>query len=142
MTIIDTATKDRLQWLQEQLTRIFDNGWVRLDGETVFRSARQELDDIVATATPPQAVAPVLAVMKADQVEALVDAAVARVEAARGDMLALVGEKLDDSRELAAKATANVAALIRADIEGSDVEVLDAIASTRADLLAALPKAE
>ena len=121
MTTIDTATLERLKWLQEQFTRMYDNAWVRLDGETSFRSARQELDDIVATAKPPATVAPQLVVMTAEQVESVVDRVVAAIPpATNADVI--------------------VTALTEA-IEASDVAIIDAVAQTRNDVLAAMPKA-
>lgn len=121
MSTIDNATLERLKWLQEQFARMYECAWVRLDGETVFRSARLELDDIVATAKAPEAVAPQLVVMTADQVETLVDRVVGAIPPATDPDV--------------------IVTAITGAIEASDVAVIDAIAQTRGDVLAAMPKA-
>lgn len=106
-TIINAATVLRLQWVMEQIEKLENSGWIRLDGETVLRGLKGELTDVINTAVEPLSATPVvnLVAMEVKQVEALVDAAVARVEA------------------------------IRVDLEGGELAVLDAIAQTRADVL-------
>lgn len=126
-TLINAATLARLVAVSADMAKLYDNGWIRDTGEGVFRGARQELADIIATATEPVIQPPAVQVvaMPVSQVEAMVDAVVARVEAAQA--------------EGAAQTDAIVSA-IRAELEESDLTVIAAVSETRADLLAAMPK--
>jgi hypothetical protein len=121
-TIINAATRERLALILSSMIRIRENGWVRDTGETVFREALGELQDIMGNAADPVTAAPVQVIhaMPVGQVEAFVDAAVARIEAGRTETQAAVVEA------------------VRAELDGADLGVLDAIAQTRADLLAAM----
>jgi len=114
MTTIDNNTKTRLQWLAGELQKLYDNGWLRYDGEPVFRGAQQELADIITTAREPAEVAPqiVQTVMTEEQIERVLSAIPAGVEGA-----------------------------VAVHIEQSDVAVLAAIAETRAEVLAAVAPA-
>jgi hypothetical protein len=118
MTTIDTTTKTRLQWLAGELQKLYDNGWLRYDGEPVFRGAQQELADLIATAQAPTEAAPqiVQTVMTEEQV--------------RTALAALL--------DLSPAVSAEVVAAIRDEIERSDATVLAAVAETRADVLAAV----
>lgn len=126
MTLIDSTTLARLAAVAADMAKLYENGWIRDTGEGVFRGARAELDDIVKNAVEPVTAAPVntIVAMPLQQVEALVDAAVSRVEAGKVDTAAAV------------------VTAIRTELEAGDLAVLDAVASTRADILAALPQAE
>lgn len=125
-TLINEVTRARLAGIAAAMAKLYENGWIRDTGETVFRDARGELDDILRTAVEPITAAPVnnIVAMPLQQVEALVDAAVARIETGKSETAAFV-----------------VTAL-RTELESSDLAVMDAVAATRADILAALPKAE
>lgn len=110
-TTIDNNTKTRLQWLAGELRKLYDNGWLRYDGEPVFRGAQQELDDIIGTAQAPADVAPTIVqtVMSEEQIERVLSAIPAGVEAA-----------------------------VAVHLEQSDVAIMAALAGTRADLLGRL----
>lgn len=142
-TLIDSGTLSRLVAVAATLSKMSENLWVRDTGESLFRDARNELDDVIRTAVEPITAAPVTVVqaVPVDQVEALVDAAVQRVEAGKAAMVETVATELQGIHKVAAEAVESLAAAIRGDLEGSDVAVLDAIASTRADLLAAVAPA-
>jgi len=116
-TIINQVTRDRLAWMAEQLTKLHDYNWVRSEGETDFRAVRQELADIIAKAVEPVMKAPdtVLAVMTPEQVDRVVAAIPAGTDA-----------------------DAIVKAIAR-EIEQTELAMTDAIAQTRADVLAAFP---
>ena len=118
MTVaIDAATRARLAWLAEQLTRLHDYQYVRFEGDHVFQAARQDLADILANAVEPVTNPPatVLAVMTPEQVDRIMTAIPAAVDA-----------------------NAIVAAIVR-EIEQTELAVVDAVAATRADVLAAFP---
>lgn len=115
--IINAETQARLVWVADQLTKLHDYNWVRSEGETDFRGVRQELADITAKAVEPVMKAPdtVLAVMTPEQVDRVVAAIPAGVDA-----------------------DAIVKAIVR-EIEQSELAVTDAVAQTRAEVLAAIP---
>jgi len=118
MTVaIDAATRARLVWLAEQLTRLHDYQYVRFEGDHVFQAARQDLADIIANAVEPVTNPPatVLAVMTPEQVERVIAAIPAGVDA-DAIVKAITGE-----------------------IEQAELAVTDAVAQTRADVLAAFP---
>lgn len=121
MTAVDTATRARLAWIQEQLQKLYDNGWIRSDGEHHFRPVLQELEDINATAVEPvtQPPATVLHVMAPEQVESLVDRVVAAIPAATDPEV--------------------IVTAIKGALESTELAVVDAVAQTRADVLAAIP---
>jgi len=117
MTIvaIDTATRARLAWLKDQLTKLHEYQYVRFEGDPIFQSARQDLADILANAVEPVTNPPatIMAVMTPEQVESVIAAIPAGVDA-DAIVKAITGE-----------------------IE--QVELVDAVAATRADVLAAFP---
>lgn len=115
--IINEETRARLVWIADQLTKLHDYNWVRSEGETDFRAVRQELADINAKAVEPVMKAPdtVLAVMTPEQVDRVVAAIPAGVDA-----------------------DAIVKAIVR-EIEQTELAVVDALAQTRTEVLAAIP---
>jgi hypothetical protein len=121
--------KDRLIWILAQLQALQDNYAIRSEGETVFLSAKNELADVIQTYT--EAVAPPPAIeykaMTGDEISDLKIAISA-------DVRALVRADLDETK-------AGIVSAIGAESQQSDVTVLDAIAQSRADVLAAMPAA-
>ena len=115
---IDAATRARLAWLMEQLTRLHDYQYVRSEGNHVFQAARQDLADIIANAVEPVTNPPatVLAVMTQDQ-----------FKDATGQLQEVVTAKFAQMGDM---------------IESSELAVVDAVAATRADVLAAMPAPE
>ncbi len=122
-TAIASAAVDRLKWLAAELAKLSDNYWIRNEGEITFRVARQELDDIIANAVEPvtdvHPPAQVTQVMTSEQVEALVDRVVAAIPAATDPEV--------------------IVTAIKGAIESTELAVVDAVAQTRADVLAAIP---
>jgi len=118
MTIvaIDTATRARLAWLKDQLTKLHEYQYVRFEGDPIFQSARQDLADILANAVEPVTNPPatVLAVMTSEQVERVIAAIPAGVDA-DAIVKAVTGE-----------------------IEQGELAVVDAIATTRQEIMAAV----
>jgi len=117
IVLINEATRDRLSWLKDQLTKLHDYQYIRSEGDSVFQSARQDLADILANAVEPVTNPPatVLAVMTPEQVDRVVAAIPAGVDS-----------------------DAIVRAIAR-EIEQTELAVVDAVAATRADVLAAFP---
>lgn len=103
-TTINEATRARLVWMAEQLTKLHEYNYVRYEGDTIFRAVRQELDDINANAVEP-VYQPPATVLQVVEVSALGAITTSIIEA----------------------------------VESSDLAVIDAIAQTRADVLAAIP---
>lgn len=122
-TAIAAAAVARLNWIASQLATVNDNYWVRPEGEHVFKAMRQELDDIIANAVEPVTVynppAIVQEVMTSEQVETLVDRVVAAIPAATDPDV--------------------IVTAIKGALESTELAVVDAIAQTRADVLAAIP---
>jgi hypothetical protein len=121
--------KDRLIYIADALQKLQDNLWVRSDGETIFMGAKNELADVIATYSEPQAPAPVVEykALTGDDLAAL-----------KGDIAtevrAQVASDLDSAKQ-------GIVAAIGAESEQSDVTVLAAIAATRTDVLAAVAPA-
>lgn len=103
-TIINEATRARLAWLAEQLTKLHENNYVRYEGETIFKGVRQELDDINANAVEP-VTEPPATVLQVVEVGAL----------------------------------GTITDRILGAVEETELAVVDALAQTRADVLAAIP---
>lgn len=122
-TAIAAAAVTRLNWIVSQLATMNDNYWIRPEGEHVFKTLRQELDDIIANAVEPVTVynppAIVQEVMTSEQVETLVDRVVAAIPAATDPEV--------------------IVTAIKGALESTELAVVDAVAQTRADVLAAIP---
>lgn len=115
---MSVSTNERLAWVMAQMQNLENGGNIRYEGNTTFQGAKGELADIIATYQDHSAApAPVvLAAAPLDQVRALL----AEVVAASADRVALA----------VAENTAH-------QVEQSDLAVLDAIAASQADMLAA-----
>jgi hypothetical protein len=111
---MSTPTIDRLKWIMSQLVNLNNGGNIRYEGNATFQGAYDELADVIRVYVDNSA-APAPVVLQAMTPEQ-VDAVLARIVATSDGIVSAVG----------------------AHIEQSDLAVLDALAHTRADVLAAV----
>lgn len=124
-TIINTETKTRLEWLRGEIVKLVNNGWLRYEGEPTAKGAMQELDDIISTAQEPGAAvqaAPIMAAMTTDQLK---------------DAISQLQDVVVAERNHAADSLRDV---IREEAEKTELNMVNAVASARADVLAAVAK--